>query len=407
MKRLLLFFPILFFCACHGSMAAAIELVPDHAGSEYRLGETAVVAVLPEAVPGDSTIRIREFHGKQLVSETSFPAGKREFAVSADRPGVVKVMADVLDASGNVTASRRLALLFDREQIRAARSAPGDFHSRWDAEVRLARAFPIRVSCVREKSFDRPGIEGYKVVVDNLDGTKLYGGLGVPAAPGKYPALLCIPGAGPATVDPSGMFQEGFLTWFMNVHAYEPQGEENELQRRYGGDYIYLADKPLEENFFRRAWLGFVIATRWLKTHEKFDGENLGVLGHSQGGGSTIVMAGLMPGDFKFAVAAQPAFGNCGGEEPGWPFMAFSRTEEKLRQYGYIDTANFAERIRCPVIVICGLVDDACPPGSVISIFNRIPGEKELVIENAPHSWTPGTNDALGKMKDRLRKAGN
>ena len=44
----------------------------------------------------------------------------------------------------------------------------------------------------------------------------------------------------------------------------------------------------------------------------------------------------------------------------------------------YYDTVNFARFVKVPVLMSSGLVDTACPPTTVLSIYNSLPCPKQL-----------------------------
>jgi cephalosporin-C deacetylase-like acetyl esterase len=65
----------------------------------------------------------------------------------------------------------------------------------------------------------------------------------------------------------------------------------------------------------------------------------------------------------------------------------------------YYDAANFAARATCPMLVGVGLIDETCPPASVIAAFNQCRGPKELVI--LPRSAHQDRENSQAPYRDR------
>jgi cephalosporin-C deacetylase-like acetyl esterase len=56
------------------------------------------------------------------------------------------------------------------------------------------------------------------------------------------------------------------------------------------------------------------------------------------------------------------------------------RTKEKIETSKYYDVVNFARRVKVPGIYTWGFNDETCPPTSMYSAYNVIPGKKELLL---------------------------
>ncbi len=58
-----------------------------------------------------------------------------------------------------------------------------------------------------------------------------------------------------------------------------------------------------------------------------------------------------------------------------------------LRTLDYFDPANLAEGLRAPVLLSAGGQDTICPPETIRSVFDRLPGIKSIVVYPAlPHT---------------------
>ena len=56
------------------------------------------------------------------------------------------------------------------------------------------------------------------------------------------------------------------------------------------------------------------------------------------------------------------------------------RLERVLQTLTYFDNVNLTPRIRCPVLVSCGLRDTISPPENVFAAYNRIRSKKRIEV---------------------------
>src|SRR5207247_179489 len=113
------------------------------------------------------------------------------------------------------------------------------------------------------------------------------------------------------------------------------------------------------------------------------------VMGTSQGGQQALVTAGLHPHDVTAVLAFLPAacdmlapqVGRASGF-PNWYVQTHGgKDADKVHQASrYYDPVNFARKIRCPVLIGTGLLDDLAPPSSVLAAANQITAPKEVII---------------------------
>ena len=77
-------------------------------------------------------------------------------------------------------------------------------------------------------------------------------------------------------------------------------------------------------------------AVEYLKTRPDWNGKTLVVMGDSQGGQQTLMIAGLHPKNITAALALVPAGGDMlapdAGRAPGWPHWYFNTEGAKTRQ---------------------------------------------------------------------------
>ncbi|HEX4139861.1 MAG TPA: acetylxylan esterase [Candidatus Methylacidiphilales bacterium] len=238
-------------------------------------------------------------------------------------------------------------------------------------------------------------VEVYRVRFASCDGATVEGWFAKPVGPGPFPGLLVLPGAGnnarPAPVEHA---RHGYATLDVQVHAqpvdaasYTPAPDDSPVTR------------PEEKNHYA-IYLHAVQAARALPLLPGVDRERLAVLGGSQGGRLTVVVAALDP-SFRAAVPAIAHFAYMpwlhgvmalnARKSPGdGAFTPAAEVSTALRVDSYFDVLNFAPRVRCPVLMNAGLTDRVSPPTGIFAIYRALPGEKELVpLPNIAHDWAP------------------
>jgi cephalosporin-C deacetylase-like acetyl esterase len=147
-------------------------------------------------------------------------------------------------------------------------------------------------------------------------------------------------------------------------------------------------------------------SAEYLTLRSDWDGKTLVVMGGSQGGMQALMTAGLHP-KVTAALAIVPAgcdmLGPEVGRAPGWPNWysntAGGKDPKKVHEASrYYDVANFAPRIKCPVLVGLGLIDEVCPPAGICAAVNQIIAPKEVIIlPKAGHQDDHGTHAAYNR----------
>jgi cephalosporin-C deacetylase-like acetyl esterase len=112
------------------------------------------------------------------------------------------------------------------------------------------------------------------------------------------------------------------------------------------------------------------------------------VQGGSQGGGQTLVTAGLCPQVTAIAANVPAMCDHAAvavGRRPGWPFMVRSKDgeieQDVLEVSRYFDAVNFARHIKVPALIGTGFQDRTCASSSVYEAFNVLQGPKRMVVD--------------------------
>jgi cephalosporin-C deacetylase-like acetyl esterase len=222
--------------------------------------------------------------------------------------------------------------------------------------------------------------------------------LSVPKKPGKYPAILNVPGAGVRSYGRDDRAAVGVIVFKVGIHGV-PVNLPEEVYQDLGAGALSgyqnfnLDDKDLY--YYKRVYLGCVRAIDFIFSLPEFDGGTLAVTGGSQGGALSIITAGLDQ-RVKYLAAYYPALsdvtGYLQGRAGGWPHMFADYDQEKYPDWvetvGYYDVVNFAKKLTMPGWYSWGYNDHVCPPTSMYAAYNSITAAKELHPFLETEHWT-------------------
>jgi cephalosporin-C deacetylase len=161
--------------------------------------------------------------------------------------------------------------------------------------------------------------------------------------------------------------------------------------------------------YYRQMFLDTALLARVVAGFDHVDAKRVGATGGSQGGGLTLACAALAP-SVKRAAATYPFLcdykrvwemdlaANAYAELKTF-FRHFDprheREDDIWNALGHIDAQHLAPRIQARVLMPIGLSDAVCPPSTQFAAWNKISGEKELLIyPDFGHEGLPGASDA-------------
>lgn len=313
-----------------------------------------------------------------------------------NEPGFLRCIATV---EKNGKTYRGLATAaFQPEAIKPTQQDPSDFDQFWaNGKAALAK-LPIDAKLTLLPEYGNSSVDCYHLNLQNVGAgaapSRFYGILCEPKAPGKYPALLSVPGAG---VRPyrglAAMAARGIITLQVGIHGIPVTMDQSVYDSLGAGalaGYNTFGLDNRDRYYYRRVYLGCVRANDFLTSHPKWDGAHLAVTGGSQGGALSIVTAALDP-RVRGLAAYYPALSDVTGylqnRAGGWPHMfrategpQLHRSADKIETSRYYDVVNFARRIKVPGLYTWGFNDETCPPTSMYSAYNVIPGQKKLML---------------------------
>jgi cephalosporin-C deacetylase-like acetyl esterase len=321
----------------------------------------------------------------------NFEAGPVTIAATLNEPGTVLAEISVL-MDGKKTLQALAGAAFAPDQLTPSSPAPDDFDSFWAAKIAELNAVPEH-PVLEKKESGKEGVDYWKITLDNIRGSHIYGQLARPTTGHKLPAMLVVQWAGVYALkkkfatDPA---HDGWLVLNINAHDF-PIDNAQEFYNALGQNelkaYASIGNDDREQSYFLRMFLACYRAAEYLSNRPDWDGRTLVVTGASQGGWQALATAALHPKITAVLILVPAGCDNTGalaGRNPGWP--GWTRHAEGkdpakvLETARYFDGVNFAARIHCPTLVGMGLLDSTSPPSGVFSACNQLRGAKELVV---------------------------
>ena len=384
-----------------------VRVAPDHRDWTYRLGEPVKFRVM---VTADNT-PVDNLSVVYSVGPDLLPAEKKSAPVPLDglvvdggtlqEGGFIRLKASV-EVAGKTYEGKATAA-FAPETIKPWQTEPADFDAFWQKGKADLAKIPLeaRLTLLPEACTDKVNV--YHVSFRTLNQAwnpsppRVYGILCEPKAPGKYPAVLKVPGAGvrPYSGDPD-LAARGVIVLEIGIHGIPVNLAQSVYDAMYGGALHSYWLNQLDNRdtyYYHRVYLGCIRANDFLTSREMWNGKDLVVLGASQGGQLSVVTAALDPRVTALSVT-HPAMCDVAaelhGRAGGWPHPfkpnddgspSSQATPAKIATATYYDTVNFARRLKVPGFYIWGYNDETCPPTSTFAAYNVITAPKTLAVE--------------------------
>lgn len=391
-----------------------IEIVPSHDNWTYIVGEKAhfTVRVVRANVPVKDVPLTYEIGPEKMKPALTGKSDLRKGSLLIDAgtmksPGFMTCLCKT-EVDG-IKYSNYVNIGFSPEKIEPTTTLPKDFSAFWDKAKAENAQIPMEPLVTLLPGQCTPDVNVYQVRMQHYKkNSYLYGLLCIPVKPGKYPAVLRVPGAG-VKKNPAEMFLagKGMITLSIGIHGIPLTMDESVYKNLNSGvlnNYAFFNLDDKDYYYYRRVYTGCVRALDFLCSLPGYDGENLGVIGGSQGGALAMVTAGLDP-RVKALVAFYPALcdltGYLYGRAGGWPQMFAPQNEklnnkpEKIETSKYYDVVNFARFIKAPGYYSWGYNDPTCAPTSIFSAYNVVTAPKQLFVAHDNGHWRTKEQDMI------------
>lgn len=385
--------------------------MPDHADWLYKTGEKATVEVqfYKYGIPQDGLTVSYELGGDMMPSDAqgtvTLKNGKALIPVGTMREPGFRDCRLTAKLDGK-TYSHHVKVGFSPEKLQPYTKLPSDFNEFWDKTKAEAAQFPLTYTKEHVEKYSTDKIDCYLIRLQlNRQNQCIYGYLFYPKAEGKYPVVLCPPGAGIKTIKGPMRHkyyaEEGCIRFEIEIHGLHPELDDetfSEISRAFSSrenGYLVNGLDSRENYYMKRVYLACVRSIDLLTSLPEWDGKNVIVQGGSQGGALALVTAGLDK-RVTACVANHPALSDMAGYKAGraggYPHL-FSKTvdmdtPQKIQTLAYYDVVNFAKQITVPVYMTWGYNDNTCPPTTSYIVYNVLNCPKEALITPINEHWT-------------------
>lgn len=385
--------------------------VPDHADWLYKTGEKANVEVqfYKYGIPQDGLTVSYELGGDMMPSDAggtvTLKNGKAVIPVGTMKEPGFRDCRLTTKVDGK-TYSHHVKVGFSPQKLQPYTKLPSDFDEFWTKTMADAARFPLTYTKKHVEKYSTDKIDCYLIRLQlNRQNQCIYGYLFYPKAEGKYPVVLCPPGAGIKTIkDPMRhkyYAEEGCIRFEIEIHGLHPELDNDtfgEISRAFSSrenGYLVNGLDSRENYYMKRVYLACVRSIDLLVSLPEWDGKNVIVQGGSQGGALALVTAGLDK-RVTACVANHPALSDMAGYKAGraggYPHL-FTKTvdmdtPEKIKTLAYYDVVNFAKQITVPVYMTWGFNDNTCPPTTSYIVYNVLGCPKEALITPVNEHWT-------------------
>ena len=400
--------------------------VPDHADWLYRTGEQAKIEIqlYRYGIPQDG-VEVNYTLGQELLpserqGSVKLKNGRAVLSVGTMRnPGFLDCVLKA-DIAGK-SCTHHVKIGFSPEKLRPYTQQPTDFVEFWNKAKSEAEQCPMTFTTKYVPEYSNEKVDCYLIKLQCYKkGQHVYGYLTRPKAKGKYPVVLCPPGAGVKTLKEPMRHrfyaEQGFIRLEMEIHGLNPELSPEtfkDLSASFG-DYLLKGLDDRDNYYMKKVYLACVRAIDYLTSLDEWDGKNIIVQGGSQGGALALITAGL-DSRVTLCVANHPALsdmaGYKAGRADGYPHF-FTKlndyrtdTPEKLQTMAYYDVVNFARQINIPVYLTWGYNDNTCPPTTSYIVYNTLACPKEALITPINEHWVSETTEhtQLDWIKSKLK----
>lgn len=257
---------------------------------------------------------------------------------------------------------------------------PADFDEFWADVLTQAAAIPLNATVTPVPLRSTPTVEVFEVHYDSLDQVRVAGWYCLPRQrPNPLPAMVYYPGYISEPTLPKQSATLGYAAF-----GAAPRGKLRSNHQYNPGYPGLLAHNIIDRHTY--AYKGFYVdawrVIDFLLTRPEVDSRRIGIRGGSQGGALTLLTAAMRP-EVTAAAAGAPYLAGVIDAVALTHTYPYQEINDYLRQHperrtaitetwSYYDCHNFADRIRCPIIVNIGLQDNVCPPETGYALFDRI-----------------------------------
>ncbi|MBN1341691.1 MAG: acetylxylan esterase [Phycisphaerae bacterium] len=379
------------------AQSVKLDVLTDRPDALYHVGQTVTfnVSLLVDKKPlADGQISyVLSNDGHGVLAQGTLALTGKPLLIQGklDQPGFLRATVTYVDPKGKKQVALGGAGI-DPLDIKPSMPVPDDFDAFWAQQRKRVTDMPMKPTLTPVKTPEK-GVECFDLRIDCPGGAPVSGYYARPAGakPKSLPAILSVHGAGVcssnlgrATADA----KMGAIAADINAHGI-PNGKPKAFYQALNDgrlkDYRHHGKQSRDTSYFLGMYLRLMRAMDFLTSQPEWDGRTLIVHGSSQGGGQSLVAAGLDPRVTALA-ANVPAMCDHTGVINGWPRLVPHGPDGKpdpktFEASRYVDAMNFAARTRAEALVSVGFIDDTCRPTTVYAAYNNLKGPKRMLNE--------------------------
>lgn len=289
----------------------------------------------------------------------------------------------------------------------SATRPPLDFDAFWSAVRAELAAVPLDAKLEPDAAHTDKDVACFKASYASLGKVAVHARYCRPAREGRFPAVLISPWYAQGTIPPpDSLAKRGIAALWYQARGFDVDQSTYPLANSW-----YILDgigKP--ETYVYRAVVAHALrGVDFLAARPEVDAKRIGAMGASQGGGLSLLAAGLDPR--VAAVAADFPFLSDWGESLSAPSSPYADVREYvarhpgeraavMRTISYFDTLDVAERVVVPVFVEVGLKDRTCPFRGIKTMYERLKSRRKTLkqypyadhTDRGAERWTAAEN---------------
>jgi cephalosporin-C deacetylase len=279
------------------------------------------------------------------------------------------------------------------EKIKCSNNTVDRFKEYWNESITELKKVNPEFKLIKVDSLCNDFRDAFIMEMKSFGGLTIRGYYFVPRTPGKHAAILHVPGYGQGYQDLRGFLKnrENVIELALCVRGHGISADVFNPGFGVPGIWGYKLCSETE-NAYRAIYMDCVRAVEFLLSRPEVDSNRIGVMGGSQGGGLTLVTAGLCNDKIKACSFFDPFPCDtrhqlkirtmCNTEIRN--YIKFYNNEcsfeDALKIQDLLDTKGFAELIKCPTFFVTSLFDDDAPSHMGFSAYNRIKAPKSFKI---------------------------
>jgi cephalosporin-C deacetylase-like acetyl esterase len=269
----------------------------------------------------------------------------------------------------------------------------------WIGSVwKLAKSAKCTSETLNDPSFQRPlgvwYLKDARYVRLSPVGMNSFYAFWQPALSETAPLLVHVPGYGAEMSAHPDLVALGYNVLHVCPLGYvTPKGDNESM--KVNGNWPVLPDTITSggKDGYRIWFANVLMAVEWAMRQPSVLPNRLSFFGTSQGGGTALILSSIFKGKGIRCVAADLPFltnfalaNGRGAYQVCWKEMK-EMGARGWKSAGLVDTLSHAHRLEVPTLLTSGGVDEVCPPDTIESLYERLPGIKGLIHLKTTGHW--------------------